>query len=85
MAKTKQDYINELVSVAFAYDKKYKLQEERTKDFQKMASLAQQGLKESTEFKQLELKHRATVIDFGDEAKAMRGVIKNLKKYTWNF
>ena len=85
MAKTKQDYINELVSVAFAYDKKYQLQEERTKDFQKMASLARQGKKQSQEFRQLEMKHRATVIDFGNEANAMRRVIKNLKKYAWNF
>ena len=85
MAKTKQDYINELVSIAFAYDKKYQMQEERTKDFQKMASLARQGKKGSQEFRQLEMKHRATVIDFSNEANAMRRVIKNLKKYAWNF
>ena len=85
MAKTKQDYINELVSIAFDYDKKYQLQDERVKDFQKMASLARQDKKESQEFRQLEMKHIATVIDFSNESNAMRRVIKNLKKYAWNF
>ena len=85
MAKTKQDYINELVSIAFDFDKKYQLQDERVQDFQKMASLARQGKKESQEFKQLEMRHKATVIDFSTESNAMRRVIKNLKKYTWNF
>ena len=85
MAKTKQDYINELVSVAFDFDKKYQLQEQRSKDLQEMASLARQGKKESQEFRRLEMKHRATVIDFSEESNAMRRIIKSLKKYAWNF
>lgn len=85
MAKKKQDYINELVSIAFDFDKKYQLQDERMQDLQEMASLARRGKKESQEFRKLEMKHRATVIDFSEESNAMRRVIKNLKKYAWNF
>ena len=85
MAKTKQDYINELVSIAFDFDKKYQLQDERTQDLQKMALLTRQGKKESQEFRKLEMRHIATVIDFSNESNAMRRVIKNLKKYAWNF
>jgi hypothetical protein len=84
MSKTKQDYLNELVLIAFRMDEKANRQHERTKKIQRMASLAKQGLKDTEEFKRLEMECRQpTVTDFGNEMNDLQRVVKQLKRYKW--
>lgn len=84
MSKTKQDYINDLVSIAFRMDEKANQQKERTKRAQRMASLARQGLKDSEEFKRLDTEFRhPTVTNFGNEMNDLQRVVKQLKRYKW--
>ena len=85
MSKTKQDYLNDLVLIAFKMDEKANRMHERTKRLQRMAILARQGQKESQEFKQLEqeFKH-PTVTDFGNEMNDLQRVVKQLKRYKWD-
>lgn len=78
MNKTKSDHINELVSIAFALEEKFLLQDEDSENLKKMASLARQGKQESHEFKMLQLSS-PSFIDFSDEFKALRSVVKKLK------
>lgn len=82
MSKTKQDYLNDLVLIAFRMDEKAKRQHERTKKIQKMASLARQGLKDTDEFKRLDMEYRQpNVTDFGNEMNDLQRVVKQLKRY----
>jgi len=84
MSKTKLDYIKELVQIAFDIDEKAKKVHEITKEVQIMASLARQGLKDTKEFKSLELKHRQPrVNDFGDDVLRIQRIVKSLKRYSW--
>ena len=84
MSKTKQDYLKDLVLIAFKMDEKANRQQERTKKMQRMASLAKQGLKDTDEFKSLEREFRQpTVTDFGDEMNDLKRVVKQLKRYKW--
>lgn len=84
MSKTKQDYLNELVLVAFKMDEKANRQHERTKIIGRMASLAKQGLKDTEEFKRLEMKWKHPVVtDFGNEMDELQHIVKKLKKYKW--
>lgn len=77
MTKTKQDYINTLVTIAFKMD-------DKATRLQRMATLAQQGKKESEEFKALETQLNApTVTDFGDEMNELQNVVKHLRRYKW--
>lgn len=85
MAKTKNDYLNDLVLIAFEIDRKGELQDQKTKDLQKMALLARKGLKDSPEFKSLEMKYKhPIVIDFGDEFHKLRKVVKQLRKFKFD-
>lgn len=85
MSKTKQDYLNDLVLIAFRMDEKANQQHERTKKVQQMASLARQGLKDSDEFKRLEIEFKhPTVTDFGNEMNDLQRVVKQLKRYNWD-
>ncbi len=82
MSKNKSDYLNELVLISFEIDRKGELQDQKTKDLQKMAILARKGLKDSPEFKNLDLKYKyLTVIDFGDEFNKLRKVVKHLRQF----
>ena len=84
MSKTKQDYQDELVLIAFRMDEKANRQHEKTKQIQRMASLARKGLKDSDEFKALERKYKHPVVtDFGDEMNDLQRVVKQLKRYKW--
>lgn len=84
MSKTKKDYLNDLVLIAFRMDEKASRQHERTKKIQKMASLAKQGLKDTDEFKRLDLEYRQpTATDFGNEMNDLQRVVKQLKRYKW--
>jgi hypothetical protein len=67
MSKKKEDYVNDLVSIAFKMDEKANRQHERTERFRKMASLARQGKKDTQEFKQLEMElNHPVAFDFDD-------------------
>lgn len=82
MSKTKQDYLHELVLIAFRMDDKAKRQEEKTRRMQRMASLARAGQKDSEEFKMLEAEFRhPTVTDYGDDMFALRRVVNQLMRY----
>lgn len=82
MSKTKDDYLKDLVLIAFKMDEKANKMYERSKRLQVMASLAKQGLKESEEFKKLEREFRSpTVTDFGNEMNDLQRVVKQLKRY----
>lgn len=82
MRKTKNDRLNDLVAVAYRMDEKANLMRETTKALQKMALLARKGLKESSEYKQLEMKYKHPVVtDFGDEMQDLQRVVKHLKRY----
>lgn len=82
MSKNKNDYLNELVLIAFEIDRKGELQDQKTKDLQKMALLARKGLKDSHEFKNLDIKYKhPTVVDYGDEFFKLRKVVKKLRQY----
>lgn len=84
MSKTKQDYLNDLVLIAFRMDEKANRQHERTKKIQRMAALAKQGLKDSEEFKRLGMEYKQpTVTDFGNEMNELQRVVKQLKRYKW--
>jgi hypothetical protein len=84
MSKTKQDYLNDLVLIAFRMDEKANRQHERTKKIQRMASLAKQGLKDTEEFKRLDREYRQpTVTDFGNEMNDLQRLVKQLKRYKW--
>lgn len=85
MSKTKEDYLKDLVLIAFRMDEKATRQQERTKKIQRMASLAKQGLKETEEFKRLDREFRQpTVTDFGNEMNDLQRVVKQLKRYKWD-
>lgn len=81
MRKTKNDHLNDLVAVAYRMDEKANRMRENTKGLQKMALLARKGLKESNEYKQLEMKYKHHVTDFGDEMQDLQRVVKHLKRY----
>ena len=84
MSKTKQDYLNDLVLIAFRMDEKANRQHERTKKIQRMAALAKQGLKHSEEIKRLDMEYKKpTVTDFGNEMNDLQRVVKQLKRYKW--
>lgn len=85
MGKNKQDYLNELAKIAFKIDDKANRMHERTKRLQRMASLAKQGLKQSEEYKLLELEFsHPTVTDFGNEVSELQRVVKQLRKYKFD-
>lgn len=84
MSKTKEDYLKELVLIAFRLDEKANLQRERGKKMQRMASLAILDLSETEEFKRLDREIRQlTVTDFGNEMNDLQRVVKQLKRYEW--
>ena len=84
MSKKKEDYLKDLVLIAFRMDEKANRQQERTKKIQRMASLARQGLKETEEFKRLDREFsKPTVTDFGNEMNDLQRVVKQLKRYKW--
>lgn len=86
MSKTKQDYLNELALIAFRMDEKANLSDERTRKYQRLAFLAKKGLKETEEYKRLEYEIRQpTVTDFGDEMRELQRVVKQLKRYKWDY
>ena len=82
MSDTKKELLDNLVIVAFNIDKKAEIQESKTKDLQRMATLARDGKKDTVEFKQLEaIANSNTVVDFGDEVSRLRNIVKSLKEY----
>ena len=82
MSKTKNDYLNELVLIAFEIDRKGELQDQMKKDYQEMALLARKGLNDSPEFKNIMAKYQhPTVVDFGDDFIRLRKVVKYLRKF----
>lgn len=82
MSKTKLDYLHELALIAFKMDEKASKQEEQTKKLQKMASLARAGLKDSPEFKRLEMEFKhPTVTDYGNVMYLLRKIVKQLRRY----
>ncbi len=84
MSKTKQDYLTNLVLIAFQMDEKANRMHDKTKRLQRMSSLAKQGLKESEEFKRLDMEFKHPVVtDFGNEMNDLQRVVKQLKKYKW--
>ena len=85
MAKNKKDHVNDLVKIAFRIDEKAALQDKKTADMVRMASLARQGLKDTPEFKELEgMFASPTVVDFGGVIGDLRKVVERLRKYKWN-
>ena len=71
-----------LVQIALRMDEKCERMDQRTKDLQRMGSLAKQGLKDTDEYRALEFKRsHPTVTDFGDEMQDLRRVVKQLKRY----
>lgn len=82
---TKEKLINELVSIAFALDEKASKMNEKTKQLQRMAYLAKQGLKDTQEYKNLEIKFQhPTVTDFGNEINEIQKIVPKLKKFKWD-
>ena len=84
MSKTKQDYLHDLVAIAFRMDDKATTMHEKTKMLQTLASLAKGGLKGIPSFRALEHKvNGVTETDFGDEMRDLQKVVKQLRKYKW--
>ncbi len=85
MVKSKQDYLNDLVLVAFEMDDMCAEIEARTKRLSKMASLAREGKKDTQEYKDLEWEaQQPTAFDFGDEMADLRKIVKRLRKYSFS-
>lgn len=79
--KKRQNHIEKLIQIAYRIDEKATQQQERSKKLQRMATLANQGLKESQEFKLLEQEFKyLTVTDYGDEVRDLQKVVKQLRK-----
>lgn len=73
--------IEKLIQIAYRIDEKATRQQERSKRLQRMATLANQGLKDSQEFRLLEEEFKyLTVTDYGDEVRDLQKVVKQLKK-----
>jgi len=82
MSKTKQGYLNDLAIASFHLDNKVEQIHARTREMQKMASLARQGKKDSQEFRDLQGIYRSpSVIPLDDEVKAICKIAKRLRKY----
>ena len=80
---TKQEIINKLVKPCLEIAEREKAVMQRTKDMQRMASLARQGKKDTKEFYDLEIKNRfPSVIDFGDPVREISKIMKRLEKYS---
>jgi len=80
--KTKEDCINELVNLSFKIDDVLQKQQERSDRLAQMARLAKQGLKETAEFKKLELEFKYPQFTGpSEELHELRIIVKHLRKY----
>lgn len=78
----KNDYMQELLSIAIKIDEKLELSSQRTKRIQRLAALAKQGSRETDEYKTLMSEFRnPTVVSFDRELAGIRYIVKKLKKY----
>ena len=78
----KNDYLQELLSIAIKIDEKLELSSQKTKRIQRLAALAKQGDRETDEYKALMSEFRnPTVISFDSEMAGIRHVVKKLRKY----
>ena len=84
MAKTKQDYVNQLVKLAFRLDEKAAETRAKTSLMQRAAQLARDGKQDTEEFKKLkwEIDH-PTVVDSSNEFAELEALVKQLRKFKW--
>lgn len=82
MAKTKDDYVKELIANAFKIDDVLQKQQEKSERLAQMARLSKQGLKETSEFKKLEQEFKHPQFSGpSQELHDLRIIVKNLRKY----
>ncbi len=85
MSKRKQDYINQLVKLAFRLDDKATETRAKTARYQRAAQLAREGKQDTEEFKKLkwEIDH-PTVVDSSNEYAELEVIVKHLRKFKWD-
>lgn len=80
MKKSRDNYIDDLVSVAFKLDDNFLRQKEKSKELQRMAQLARAGEKDSEEFKTLDRRYKnPTVIDSSNEWEELHRIVTQLR------
>lgn len=80
--KTKEDHLNDLAKLAFKIDDVLQKQQERSDRITRMAQLARQGLKDSEEFKKLEIEFKHPQFTGpSEELHDLRIIVKRLRKY----
>jgi len=82
MNKTKEDYLIDLAKLCFKIDDVLQKQEERSNRLAQMARLAKQGLKNTEEFKKLEIEFKDPQFTGpSEELYDLRKIVKKLRKF----